>query len=309
MGEGLFPTDASTYPVMFAFASADHLYVAYSDDTDATRCNSIMVYDFRMQAWGGPYTYDLALYCGCASQRAVLGSVPHFGCEGALLCETGAKADYNDESGTETLMRFSTIDGARPLMDKVYNEVRLGIDVAAGAPPASLVLALGYATFTLTAFGLSPLEGEGISLWLKTNGVNKPLLVTVTGHAIVVQLATSAIGVATSTVAQVYAAVRDAQSFAVAAFTGEGTTLMSGSPYALYLELPAYAKATVTLALVVDGVTADTHTYNLASESRQIRMRIPNARGKSAYIEVTSTGSADVEVYAVGADCFFVRTR
>jgi hypothetical protein len=192
LSAGSFPTDAATYGAMFAFSSADHLYVAYSADTDATSADSVMVYDIRMQAWGGPYTYGLPLYCGCSSQRSVGGALPHLGTTGAILRETASGGD------TPTmLLKFVETDGARPLMDKIFNEARLGM---------------------------------------------------------------------------------------------------------LMLE-----DGDVTFRLVVEGSTKREETYTLEEGQHAIRMRVPNARGKSAHLEVET--AANSEAYAIGVDCFFVRAR
>lgn len=127
---GAFPTNPATYGAMFSLTTGDHLFICYSSDDDATRCNSAMVYDFRMKAWGGPYIYDEPLYCGMASLRDPDGSVPRFGSEGFIMRETSvdAAADAEGPVAPAMLVKFIAIDGARPLMDKVFAECRVGVN-------------------------------------------------------------------------------------------------------------------------------------------------------------------------------------
>ena len=112
---------------VFAVQTGELYVLVYPVGNHSESC----VYDFRLTAWGGPYVHGFKALCG-STHLATPGSVlPTLVTAAKVLREFDG---YTDD-GVPYLFEADcrTIDGARPLGDKIFNDVRAGVTLGAPA--------------------------------------------------------------------------------------------------------------------------------------------------------------------------------
>lgn len=125
--------------------------------------------------------------------------------------------------------------------------------------PASLTIGAGNAGVTYTATGYyGGLIGNSITVAHVTSGTGTPLSVNVSGYAVTVHLATDGSGVATSTAAQVAAAVNGAAE----GVSGQGGYVQQGTQTLVVASLPGTgaSNAVAQAATNLSGASAATVT-------------------------------------------------
>lgn len=113
----------------FAMTTGDHYWLVTPGEV-----TQAAVFDFVLNAWGGPYHLGFHATCGTTAMRGSdRAKAPTFGlADGAVA--TSDDGTYTDLGEPFTMLaRFKTVDAARPLMDKVFDEVRLGYECSGEA--------------------------------------------------------------------------------------------------------------------------------------------------------------------------------
>lgn len=128
------PVDSTLWDRMFALSTGDHYILYYPSAGCASGCDRAVLRDFDMGAWGGDWTFptDYVVTCGHADLRADV-THPYLGWANLGVDGVGGLI-YQDPTATDDLgepiaevLDSRTLDGARPLMDKIYNDSRFGI--------------------------------------------------------------------------------------------------------------------------------------------------------------------------------------
>ena len=112
----------------FSYQTGELYVLVFSPD--GTHSEAV-VYDFRLTAWGGPYVYGFLGVCAAhhlafpSTARPVIATATGLVREGDIYTDLGAPYLFEADS--------RTIDGARPLGDKTFNDARAGVTLGAPA--------------------------------------------------------------------------------------------------------------------------------------------------------------------------------
>jgi hypothetical protein len=123
---------------MFSVTTGDH-YLLFYPSVAANSCDRAMALDFRMQAWGGPYKFGFQAICGDANLRDDPSPTPILATSAKVLTES-TTTFTDDGAAYTTLLRGRTHDGARRMLDKVFDDLRVVLNMgAAGSVTARFI--------------------------------------------------------------------------------------------------------------------------------------------------------------------------
>ncbi len=114
----------------FIVEKGDHLIIAYDSDGTHAGCDRAVLYDFRSDAWMGPWEFPEVVTCASYEPtNSGAGGRLYFGCASGNLLAEGTT--FLDAAAYATLFRSKTFDCGREAVDKHVIEMRCSYYAAA----------------------------------------------------------------------------------------------------------------------------------------------------------------------------------
>jgi hypothetical protein len=141
----LIPNDPACWDKMFAITTGTQYILCFPSEA-AHECDRAIVYDFSLNAFGGPYMFGFEATCGHVETRGTGDAMlVTLGTTGSVLIED---TDAFTDAGTPYTMRvrFRKQDGGSPLRDWLFNKMRFLYTAAASAAITLRFVAEGEAS-------------------------------------------------------------------------------------------------------------------------------------------------------------------
>jgi len=139
--EGYLPLDDSVWDDSFAVVTRDWYMLFYPNSSISNGCDRALVYDYRLNAWGGPWTFATGLVQGVCSfgQSGTSGRIYLTDYAKRIVHENTTHDDNGAAFGVKIRGRGMT--GERAAIDKILKELRVLYETSAAGTVSAYIVA------------------------------------------------------------------------------------------------------------------------------------------------------------------------